>query len=63
VLENNYSSDRVAKDKAALHDMVTVYKSGKGIEKDKKMEKLVKADEEGRLEEWISSNLKVEAGR
>lgn len=63
VLENNYSTDRVSKSKAALHNMATVYKSGKGIEKDKKMERLARADEEGRLEEWISSNLKVEAGR
>ncbi|MGZ3922963.1 MAG: hypothetical protein ACXVBJ_04300 [Flavisolibacter sp.] len=63
VLENNYSSDMNAKHKAALHEMVTVYKSGIGIEKDKKMEKLSKADEQGRLEEWIGNNMKVEGSR
>lgn len=59
VLENNYSKDMRAKQKAALKDMITVYKSGKGIKKDKKMEKLAKAGEEGKLDDWINDNLKV----
>ena len=36
VLENNYSKDMRAKHKAALKGMIAVYKSGKGIKKDKK---------------------------
>lgn len=60
VLENNYSTDVNAKHKAALHDMVTVYKTGKGIEKDKKMDKLVKADETGNLDGWMKTNLKIQ---
>ena len=59
VLENNYSKDMRAKHKAALMDMITVYKAGKGIKKDKKMEKLIKAEEEGKLDEWLGENLKV----
>jgi hypothetical protein len=59
VLENNYSNDAQAKQKAALHDMISVYKSGKGIQKDKKMDKLIKADDEGKLDEWLGENLKV----
>ncbi len=42
VLENDYSKDMRAKHKAALRDMIRVYKTGKGIEKDKKMDKLIK---------------------
>lgn len=57
VLENNYSKDVIQKNKAALHAMIVVYKSGKGIEKDKKMEKMEKADDDGKLEQWIKSNL------
>jgi hypothetical protein len=59
VLENNYSKDMQAKHKAALRDMIAVYKSGKGIKKDKKMEKLIKSDEEGKLDEWLAENLKI----
>ncbi|MBX9785169.1 MAG: hypothetical protein K2X48_17920 [Chitinophagaceae bacterium] len=57
VLENNYSKDIRAKHKAALKGMIEVYKSGKGIKKDKKMEALIKADEEGRLDEWLDKNM------
>lgn len=59
VLEHNYSNDTIPKQKAALQDMITVYKSGKGIKKDKKMEKLIKAMDEGKLEEWIGENMKL----
>ncbi|HNN72775.1 MAG TPA: hypothetical protein PKG89_16110 [Ferruginibacter sp.] len=60
VLENNYSKDMRAKHRVALRDMIAVYKSGKGIKKDKKMEKLAKSDEEGKIDEWMAENLKVE---
>ena len=59
VLENNYSKDMRAKHKAAMLDMISVYQTGKGINKDKKMEKLIKSNEEGKLDEWLSENLKV----
>ncbi|MEJ8818853.1 hypothetical protein [Lacibacter sp. H407] len=59
VLENNYSKDIRAKQRAGLRDMVHVYKAGKGIKKDKKMDKLVKSDEEGTLDAWLDENLKI----
>lgn len=59
VLENNYSKDMRAKHRAALRDMISVYKSGKGIRKDKKMDKLIKSDEEGKIDEWLAENLKI----
>ncbi|HEY6503394.1 MAG TPA: hypothetical protein VIZ28_05410 [Chitinophagaceae bacterium] len=59
VLENNYSKDMRSKHKAALRDMISVYKSGKGIKKDKKMDKLIKSDDEGKIDEWLSENLKI----
>jgi len=62
VLENNYSKDMQSKHKAALRDMMSVYKTGNGIKKDKKMEKLIKSDEEGKLDEWLSENLKINNG-
>ncbi|HEX6431012.1 MAG TPA: hypothetical protein VF008_25155, partial [Niastella sp.] len=59
VLENNYSKDMRAKHKFALHEMIAVYKANKDIKRDKKMEKLIKSDEEGKLDEWLSENLKI----
>ena len=61
VLENNYSKDMRAKHKAALAAMISVYKSGKGIKKDKQMEKLIKTDEEGKLDAWMDKNMKFGA--
>jgi hypothetical protein len=59
VLENNYSKDMRAKHRAALRDIIAVYKSGNGIKKDKKMEKLIKSEEEGKIDEWLEENLKI----
>ncbi|MEO8146967.1 MAG: hypothetical protein ABI723_04980 [Bacteroidia bacterium] len=59
VLENNYSKDIRPKQKAALHDMISVYKTGKGIQKDKNMDKLIKSDADGKLDAWIDENLKM----
>ena len=59
VLDNNYSKDMRAKHRAALQDMIAVYKSGNGIKKDKKMEKLIKAVDDGKIDEWMENNMKV----
>ena len=59
VLENNYSKDMRAKHRAALRDMIAVYKNSTGIKKDKKMEKLIKMEEAGKLDEWLNENLKI----
>ena len=59
VLENNYSKDMRAKHKTTLREMIQVYKAGKGIKKDKKMETLIKSDEDGKLDDWLAENLKI----
>ena len=59
VLENNFSKDMRAKHKSALKDMIKVYKEGKGIKKDKKMEKLIKSEEEGKIYEWLEEHLNI----
>lgn len=59
VLENQYSKDMRAKHKYALQEMISVYKLGKGIKKDKKMDQLIKSEEEGKIDEWLSENLKI----
>jgi hypothetical protein len=60
VLENNYSVDVRAKQKSALEEMIKVYQSGNGISKDKKMEKLIKASEAGKIDEWLEENFKMQ---
>lgn len=60
VLENNYSKDMRAKHRAALRDVIAVYQSGNGIKKDKKIEKLIKSEEAGKLDEWLEENLKIQ---
>lgn len=59
VLENNYSKDMRAKHKATLREMIQVYKAGKGIKRDKKVEALIKSDEENKLDDWLAENLKI----
>jgi hypothetical protein len=36
-----------------------VYKRGKGIKKDKKMDKLLKAEADGTMDEWLEQNMKM----
>jgi hypothetical protein len=59
VLENDYSKDMYEKHKAALRNMMTVYKKGIGIKKDKNMDKLIKYDKKGEMDEWLEKYLKV----
>jgi hypothetical protein len=59
VLQNNYSKDMRAKHKAALGDVVKAYRLTTNANRDKKMEKLMKAMDEGELDQWLSANLKV----
>lgn len=43
---------------AGLKSVIAVYKTGKGIKKDPKTEKLVKLDREGKLEAWAREHFK-----
>ena len=56
VLENNDTTDAKAKYMFAFRGLISMYKSGNGISKDKKMEKLIKLDESGKLDEWLKEN-------
>ncbi|HMX03089.1 MAG TPA: hypothetical protein PLL28_11965 [Chitinophagales bacterium] len=58
VLENNYSKDVQAKHISALKDMAIAYQKQPQMQKDKKMEKLVKAIEEGTADDWYNKNFK-----
>lgn len=54
VLENNYSKDMRAKHRFALQAIADYYKGDNGVSKDKKLEKLAKQAEAGKLDEWIA---------
>lgn len=56
-LQNNYSKDAVKCNLAGIKSVVKVYKTGKGIKKDKDIEKLVALEEKDELEAWIASRL------
>lgn len=59
VLETG-DKDMRAKHRFALREMIKLYNLKSGIDKDKKMEKLIKADEEGKIDEWLATNLKIQ---
>lgn len=56
-LENNYSKDINAQQKAALKDMVDAYQKQSTMSRDKKMEKLIKAFDNGTIDNWMQSNM------
>lgn len=60
VLENEDPNNIKAKHKAALKDMVDAYQNQSTMSKDKKMEKLVTAFEEGTIDTWIEKNMSIE---
>ena len=57
VLEHNYSTDKVARQRAGLKAIIEAYKKTKGINKDEKMEELMKSEANGKLDEWIEKNM------
>ncbi len=59
VLQNNYSKDEVKCTVAAIESVILVYQRelGKTIKKDKDIEKFIKLQEKGELEEWVSTQL------
>lgn len=61
VLEHNYSKDKTAKLEAGLRSMIKVYKGGINIKRDKQLERLAKADQDGKIKEWIAENIKTES--
>ncbi|HXB08151.1 MAG TPA: hypothetical protein VNW04_13570 [Puia sp.] len=57
MLQNGYSKDEVKGNAAGIKSAIKVYKMGNGFKKDKEMEKLVKLDESGGLEDWVAGQL------
>jgi hypothetical protein len=57
VLENAYSKDTNAQQKSALKDMVEAYQKQTTMSKDKKMDKLVKAFNDGSIDTWMQKNM------
>jgi hypothetical protein len=57
VLQNGYSKDKVQANLAGIKSAIKVYKLGNGLKKDKEMERLIKLDESGGLEAWVSGQL------
>lgn len=56
-LENNHSKDLVQSQLAAYTSIIEVYKKGVAIERNKKMEKLIKIYDKGELEAWIKEHV------
>ena len=57
ILQNGYSKDKVQGNLAGIRSAIKVYKAGSGLKKDKEMEKLIKLDESGSLEGWVTQQL------
>jgi len=52
-LENNYSTDKLKCNVAAMKAVLHCYGLGGDFKKDKNLTKLADADKEGKLEEWV----------
>ena len=60
VLENNYSKELRPKHLFALKELMLFYNNNKAMKKDKKMDKLISADEKNELDAWMEENMKME---
>lgn len=52
-LENNYSKDQLQCNIAGLKSVINCYNLGGDIKKDKALTKLIDADKDGKLEDWV----------
>ncbi len=57
VLENNYSPDIRAKHRFAMNALANFYRENRSLNKDKKMKELISEAKNGRLDEWIITNI------
>lgn len=55
-LENNYSNDVLQGNLAGIRSAIHIYSKG-GLKKDKKMDRLIKLDENDELDKWVSEQL------
>lgn len=56
-LQNGYSNDKVQCNLAGIRSAIKVYKLGNGLKKDKEMEKIIKIDDGGGLEAYVTEQL------
>jgi hypothetical protein len=52
-LENNYSKDEIQSTVAGLRSVIKCYNSGGDVKKDKALSKVIDADKNGNLEDWV----------
>jgi hypothetical protein len=57
VLENSYSTDKIKAHVAGLKSVIACYNLGGEVKKDKAITKLIDADKEGKLEDWVKEAL------
>lgn len=58
-ISNSYDNDEIKCNLAGLENIIKVYKKGKGVKKDIKVEKVVKIKETSNLENWIMEQLGI----
>ncbi len=57
-LQNPDSVNSLNGNMAGLESIINVYKQGQGVSRDKKVEKIIKLQEEGELEDWVKDQIK-----
>jgi hypothetical protein len=57
-LQNPDSVNSIKGNMAGLESILKVYKQGQGVSRDKKVEKIIKLQDEGKLENWLKDQLK-----
>jgi hypothetical protein len=59
-LENKNDTAIQSKYLFAVNELIVFYKKNKDLAKDKKMDKLIKAKEQGKMEEWMAEFMKMD---
>ena len=57
-LQNPDSVNSLKGNIAGLESIIKVYEQGQGVRRDKKVEKIIKLQEEGELEDWVKDQIK-----
>ncbi|HMK18052.1 MAG TPA: hypothetical protein VK492_07635 [Chitinophagaceae bacterium] len=57
-LENNYSTDALKGNTAGINSAINCYNLGGDTKKDKALSKVIDADKEGKLEDWVKELMK-----
>lgn len=58
-LQNSYEKDKLKCFTAGMKSVIALYNKGGDVKKNKLVEKAIEADKEGKLADWVSSNLIV----